>query len=117
MALWHLDEIRNELLRNKWNVIDENSGDGYRVSGKWVVQHRSGKALTLEFEGLDEERTLLIERSYGVHLQEDSSVSLYIPKNKPSQSKPNALKEWKEALSSFIGTMNSMLGYRDGTEL
>ncbi len=98
----HLNDIRRTLDKTHWSVVEELDGDGYRVSGVWVVERPDGTSrFHLDFEGLDDLRILPIEQSYGCTVREAPQVSCYF--SRQGRSWPNELadfelklKEWSE---------------------
>ena len=70
MASWHLDDLQSALERRGWRYIPL-AGDGYRISGTWELR-RAGddRVLHVDFDGLDDMRTLPLEESYGCSVRE-----------------------------------------------
>ena len=99
MAEWHLESLRNELERNHWRVIEELDGNDYDISGVWEIARPDGtSARRIEFEGLDEMRTLPVAKSYSCRLQENHAVSLYF--RRPGE-------RWARELAAFVSQLGS----------
>jgi hypothetical protein len=101
MAEWHLTDLRNALERRGWRFEAELPGDEYRVSGTWVLS-RSGRpdqALLIDFDGLDDMRTLPLNESYGCSVR-GTTNSLYFLRR--SSNDPPARHRWVSDLDSFV---------------
>ena len=92
VAEWHLQAIRVALAARGW-VIIERAGDGYRVAATWELRRpRDQRVLCIDFDGLDDMRTLPIEESYGCRVR-GTSPGLYF------RRAPNS---WKSELAAFV---------------
>ena len=92
MAQWHLDELQEFLERRGWRIVAQQAGDGYRISATWVIQRSTQlEPLLIDFEGLDDMKTLPLERSYGCHIRGCSLISLYFGKNGHKSSSRRAM--------------------------
>jgi hypothetical protein len=94
MAAWHLDELRAALERRGWGCT-EIPGDDYRVSATWELRRAGdGRVLHVDFEGLDDLRTLPLAESYGCKVRE-GDLSLYFRRQR-------ARKLWEADLRAFV---------------
>ena len=94
MSIDNLRQLRNELENQNWRIISEEGGNDYDISAVWVVARPDGSnRLHIEFEGLDDLKTLPIEKSYACHVREASDISAYFGK---------ISKSWPKELSDFI---------------
>jgi hypothetical protein len=94
MALWHLEKLRASLERRGWSCADL-PGDNYAISATWELRRpRDHRVLHVDFEGLDDMRTLPIEQSYGCKLRE-TGAGLYFRRQRTVQL-------WEEELSAFV---------------
>ena len=75
MAEWHLKELRNAIERSGWRFVAEHPLDDLYISASWEFK-RGGKepVLWIDFGGIDDLRTLPIERSYGCQARHRPSV-------------------------------------------
>ena len=103
MARWHLDELRAALDRNGWSIV-ALEGDDYRVSGVWQLR-RSGdsRIVMVDFEGLDDLKTLPLEQSYACRVR-GTSNSLYFGRRGKSGSSSRG--RWRDELRLFVDTMS-----------
>ncbi len=100
MSEIHLKDIRRCLEKAHWRVVEELGGDGYRVSGVWVVERPDGtNRFHLEFGGLDDMQTLPIERSYSCEVREAPHISCYF--SKPRRGWPRELAKFEEELLAW----------------
>jgi len=98
MAKWHLDDLGNALGQKGWSVLDELAGNDYDLSGSWEIQRSTREsACHIDFEGLDDMKTLPISQAYGCHLREDRKAKLYFSKQ---QTWPERLKRFLAALET-----------------
>jgi hypothetical protein len=101
MSHQHLSDIRSALERNHWRVIEELPGNDYDVSAAWKIARPNGSsACHLEFEGLDDMKTLPIERAYAIRVREAPEVIAYLARE--SRSWPEALAKFIDALARHI---------------
>lgn len=100
MATWHLTELRAALEKHGWLLVAELPGDDYAISGTWELQ-RSGdpRTLHLDFEGLDDMRTLPLAESYACRVR-GTGHSLYFRRRGTTGSKQRA--RWADELESFV---------------
>ena len=103
MAEWHLKELRNAIERSGWRFVTERPGDNYRFSASWEFE-RSDKepALWIDFEGLDDMRTLPIEQSYGCRARNHSGEGLYFRRKGSSDSVKREI--WLKELNAFVAS-------------
>ena len=101
MADWHLTELRAALERCGWHFESELPGDDYRVSATWSFA-RSGKpaqALLIDFDGLDDIRTLPLNESYGCRAR-GTAHALYFRRR--GTNDPPARDRWQSELDDFV---------------
>jgi hypothetical protein len=100
MAAWHLDELRTALEKRGWRITAELPGDDYKISGTWELR-RGGdtRTLLLDFEGLDDIRTLPLAESYACQLR-GTSQSIYFSRRGEGGS--SARERWQSELASFV---------------
>ena len=104
MAKWHIETLRKGLISSHWNILDESFPDDNKSTGAWKII-RGNSQLIILFEGYDEVNTYSFDKSFGCHLSTDNSIALYLPKNKPKPSKPNAKLSWKKELQMFLNEL------------
>ena len=98
--LSHLKQLKKDLENHHWKIISEEGGNDYDISAVWIVARPDGSnQLHLEFEGLDDLKTLPIEKSYACHVREASDISVYFGK---------ISKSWPKELSEFINKINQL---------
>ena len=95
----HLHELRTALEQKGWRLISQEEGDGYRISGVWLIQ-RSTRVRPIEicFEGLDDMQTLPLERAYACEVKDHNEISLYF----------GSMKEFRKALSAFVTALDAL---------
>ena len=95
----HLSELETALEQKGWRLISREKGDGYRVSGVWRVQ-RSARVPPTEilFAGLDDMRTLPVERAYACEVKDHKDISLYF----------GSMKEFRKALPAFVHSLDAL---------
>ncbi len=107
MAQWHLDELKNHIERRGWRILAQQDGDEYRISATWVIQRSTQfEPLFVDFNGLDDLKTLPIEQSYGCEVREHSSVSLYFSKKGHKTSSHHA--NWRQEVSDFVAQLDAL---------
>jgi hypothetical protein len=99
VSSFHIADIENSLHNGDW-IITRSAGNDFDISEIWVIE-KYHKILTLIFEGMGDLEVLPIEESYGCHLQNDPSASLYFSKNNR--------KEWKKNLLNFIKKLEEII--------
>ncbi len=100
MSEIHLKNIRRCLAKAHWSVVEELDGDGYRISGIWVIERPDGTSrFHLEFQGLDDMQTLPIEKSYACEVREAPHVSCYF--SKPKKGWPKELAKFEKNLIAW----------------
>jgi hypothetical protein len=100
MSIEHLKQLRNALENQHWKIISEKDGNDYDISRVWVIARPDGSnQLHIEFEGLDDLKTLPLEKSYGCRIKEATDVAAYFGK---------ILKSWPRELSEFINKINKI---------
>jgi len=96
----HLNDIRRSPEKAHWKVVEELDGDGYSVSGVWVVERPDGTSrFHLDFQRLDDMRTLPIEQSYGCAVRESPQVSCYF--SRQARSWPQELADFEKNLKMW----------------
>lgn len=96
----YLNDIRQCLEKAHWKVTQELDGDGYRISGVWVVERPDGTGrFHLDFQGLDDKRTLPIEESYACEIREAPDVSCYF--SRQGRSWPQELAGFEKKLRKW----------------
>jgi len=106
MAQWHLDQLREALERRGWRLKSETPGDGYRIAGSWAME-RVGVPpgqLIIDFEGLDDMKTLPVIESYACTVR-GSRHSLYF-RRKGEGASP-ARERWTSELSAFVAGVDA----------
>ena len=113
MANWHLRELRNELERKGWRIVAEHPGNDRDLSGSWEIQRSPlMPAIHIDFEGLDDLDTLPVTESYGCHVREQRSISLYFGRHGES-GRSNRRTIWKSSLRSFVDSLNAEIKQKD----
>jgi hypothetical protein len=94
MSNKHLKELENILNTFHFIINNRLDGNGYDISETWEICRLDGtNKMHIDFEGLDDLKTLPIEQCYGCKVREQPSNSLYFSK---SQVK------WKTELMDFV---------------
>ena len=102
MSEWYLDDLRTALRKRGWS-ISELAGDGYRTSASWELKRsRDNRAPVIDFDELDDMRTLPIEKSYSCRWR-GTPKELYFSRRDTSQ-RPST---WKQDLSNFVMSLES----------
>jgi hypothetical protein len=98
MADWHLEELRAALDRRGWRCVELPGNDG--ISATWELR-RAGddRVLQIDFEGLDDLRTLPLAESYACKLRE-TDVSLYFRRQRARELWQGELRAFVEGLES-----------------
>lgn len=109
MAQWHLDELKNNIERRGWRVLSQQDGDEYRISATWVIQRRTqSEPLFIDFDGLDDLKTLPIEQSYGCEVREHPSISLYFSRKGHKTSSRSRRANWRQGVSDFVAQLDAL---------
>ena len=97
MAIWHLEELQNALERRGWRCV-QLAGDGYRISATWELK-RAGddRVLHVDFDGLDDMRTLALTESYGCTVRE-TGRGLYFRRQRTRELWLGELREFVTGL-------------------
>lgn len=107
VATWHLLELRDALKVAGWTVIAEHPGDDRQISATWELRKTGLPAAALvDFEGIDDLKTLPIERSYGCHLRDRSQPALYFRRKGHAGSRSRHL--WLRDLADFVESLSTM---------
>jgi hypothetical protein len=95
----HLSELKTALEEKGWRLISRDEGDGYRISAVWRIQ-RSTRIPPTEilFAGLDDMRTLPVERAYGCEVKDHKDIGLYF----------GSTKEFRKALPAFVHALDAL---------
>jgi hypothetical protein len=102
MAQWHLDQLRSALEQRGWRLTQEFPGDDYRVAGSWSLERSPAGRLIIDFEGLDDMKTLPMAESYACSVR-GASNSLYFRRKGESGSRQ--AKRWPEELAAFVASV------------
>ena len=99
MSDTHLHELRTALEEKGWHLISQEEGDGYRISAVWRIQ-RSTRVQPTEivFAGLDDMRTLPVERAYACEVKDHKDIGLYF----------GSMKEFRKALPAFLHGLDTL---------
>jgi hypothetical protein len=100
MADWHLDELRAALEKRGWSCV-ELPGNDYEVSATWQLSRpRDARVLHIDFDGLDDMKTLPLEHSYGCNLREaaERDRGLYFRRQRSREL-------WERELRAFIDSL------------
>jgi hypothetical protein len=105
MSKPHLRALEEALARRGWRVAAVHPGDDYRISATWEIR-RSGdrSSLFIDFDGmgLDGDRCLPLEESYGCAVRGRDSVSLYFRKINRSR------QLWEKELADFVEVLGTV---------
>ena len=94
VSIEHLELLRNALERSKWLVVNELPGNDYDISAYWEVARPNGiPKFTIAFLGIDDLKTLPIEKAYGCHVVGRENIGCYFGR---------VNKSYKEELDNFI---------------
>jgi hypothetical protein len=100
MADWHLTDLEEALKRRGWRVVARLPGDHYRISATWQLERGNDpRSVLIDFDGLDDMRTLPIEQSYGC-TQRTTRNSLYFRRK-------GAQTEWQVELAAFVSSLET----------
>jgi hypothetical protein len=102
MAQWHLDQLRIALEKDGWRFTDELPGDDYRVSATWLFERSASGKLMIDFDGLDDMKTLPIAESYACSVR-GTSHSLYFRRKGAGGSRQ--AERWPEELAAFVAAV------------
>jgi hypothetical protein len=105
MAEWHLKELRNAIERCGWRFIVEHPSEDLYVSASWEFM-RSDKepVLFIDFDGIDDLRTLPIEKSYGCRVRGRAGQGLYFSRKGSGDSVKR--DTWSTELKAFVTSLN-----------
>jgi hypothetical protein len=99
VAEWHLQAIRVALEARGW-VIAEHPGDGYRIAGTWELRrHGDERVVWIDFDGLDDMRTLPMAQSYGCQLR-GALRGLYFRRARAGDI-------WRRELEAFVASVET----------
>lgn len=97
---YHLHDIKTALNDNHWKVIDELPGNDYDIAAVWQIARPNGlNILHIEFEGLDDMKTLPIERAYAIKIREAPDIGAYF--SRPSRSWITELEQFMSKLEKY----------------
>src|SRR5215468_10929169 len=95
----HLNELRTAIEQKGWHLLSGEEGDGYRICGAWRIQRRTRVPPTeILFEGLDDMRTLPVERAYACAVKGHENIGLYF----------GSMKEFRKALPAFVRALDTL---------
>ncbi len=101
MAVWHLKELREALDRRGWRFLGELEGDDYAISATWeFVRDPDDGSIFIDFNGLDDLKTLPIDQSYGCNVRGKEHMGLYFGKKGTTDSTSRV--KWKAELHEFV---------------
>jgi hypothetical protein len=100
VATWHLEVLRAALERRGWSCIELASED-HGISATWELRRAADlRVLHLDFEGIDDLRTLPVAESYGCHVREQRQLSLYFRRQR-------AREVWERELLAFVSGLEN----------
>ncbi len=104
MAKWHLDELQNSMERSGWRLVAVHASNDIYISASWESEGGKGEPnIFIDFEGIDDLKTLPLDESYGCHLRSDRTISLYFGrKGKNGSSRREA---WKTDVRHFAASL------------
>jgi hypothetical protein len=102
MAQWHLDQLRSALESRGWRLAEELPGDDYRIAGSWSLERSSSAKLIIDFEGLDDMKTLPVAESYACSVR-GALHSLYFRRKGVGGSRQ--AERWPEELAAFVANV------------
>jgi hypothetical protein len=95
MATWHINELRAEFERRGWSYV-ELPGNDRDIAVSWELRRPADpRVLHIDFEGMDDLRTLPIAESYGCHVRENRDLTLYFRRQR-------ARELWDRELALFV---------------
>ena len=101
MAQWHLDDLRQSLEQRGWHIVTEQICDEYRIAATWEIQRSTQvEPLHLDFEGLDDTKTLPLTECYSCYIRENRTVSIYFSRKGHKSSSHR--KNWIDEISEFL---------------
>ena len=108
MAYGHLDELRVVLERCGWRLIEDRSGDDYRIAVPWVVERTCrGPNVILDFDGLDDLQVLPLDKAYACHVRGNRALALYFSRRGVKGSSKRS--SWKEELRDFVDSLGRLV--------
>lgn len=103
MAEWHLKELRNAIERSGWRFVAEHPSDDLYISASWEFKRGDKEpVLWIDFGGIDDLRTLPIERSNGCQARHRPSEGLYFRRKGSSDSVKREI--WLKELNAFVAS-------------
>jgi hypothetical protein len=102
MAQWHLEQLRSALETRGWRLVEELPGDDYRIAGSWSFERPASGQLIIDFEGLDDMKTLPVAESYACSVR-GASPSLYFRRKGVGGSRQ--AERWPEELAAFVASV------------
>ena len=107
MADWHLKEVKLEFEKNGWRIVAEHPGDGYRVSASWeIARGQDEVGIFIDFDGLDDMKTLPIDQSYGCSIRGWRASGLYF--GRKGEGKSVKRERWQKDLKQFVSQLNRL---------
>ena len=107
MAAEHLAELKAALEKLGWRIAKEMPGDEYAISGTWELCRSGDSNVLLDFNGLDDMRTLPLTKIYGCDVR-GTSHGLYFLRRGTSGTKRRA--RWSDELSRFVTAIGDLAG-------
>jgi hypothetical protein len=96
MAIWHLEELENRIQQLGWRIVSRIDGDGYRISGSWMIVRKTERQL--DFQGMDDLIVKPMDQAYGCEIG-GTKATLYFYKKG---------KQWDDALAKFMNELNHL---------
>ena len=101
MADWHLSELRGAIEKIGWRFVAEHPSEHLYISGTWEFTRDSSEPnLFIDFQGIDDLRTLPMNESYACHIRGHATQDLYFSRKGPEGS--GRRKAWKQELHNFV---------------
>ena len=107
MSESNLEALRKALLRKGWKVHSELPGNDYDVSASWEIG-RGGedRTLIIDFQGLDDMKTLPLNQSYACNVRGKSGNGLYF--RRPGHKGSNRRQLWTDDLDEFVRGLEAL---------
>lgn len=99
MSEEHLKELRAELTRNEWRIVEELPGDAHGVSGVWRIARVDGPLLHLVFEGMGDSSAQPMQRAYSCRVREAPKVNVYFAR---------LSRSWNKNRDAFFVQLNAL---------
>jgi hypothetical protein len=104
MADWHLKGLRDAMESSGWRFVAEHASDHLYVSASWEFEgNKNEPHIFIDFEGIDDLRTLPIDESYACHVRNNRSLSLYF--GRKGEKGSTQRETWKKELHGFVASL------------